>query len=139
MTLRSCITGMATVALVALCVGVSPVAAQPHAEGGAAPGALAPTGGQVVETMNSGGYTYVQVDDGAKKFWAAGPQCTVSVGDRVILPDGMVMRDFASKTLGRTFDVIYFTGRRGQSAGPPSRGSDSKCGPRNRPPPGCPP
>jgi hypothetical protein len=107
-TLRSCITGMATVALVALCVGVSPVAAQPHAEGGAAPGALAPTGGQVVETMNSGGYTYVQVDDGAKKFWAAGPQCTVSVGDRVILPDGMVMRDFASKTLGRTFDVIYF-------------------------------
>lgn len=104
-SLRSSLMGMTTVALVALCVTVRPAGAQPHA---AAAGDLSPTAGKVIETINSGGYTYVQVDDGAKKFWAAAPQCTVAVGDRVILPDGMVMRDFASKTLGRTFDVIYF-------------------------------
>jgi len=64
--------------------------------------------GTVVETMSSGGYTYVQVDDGSKKTWAAAPQFAVAVGNQVIVPDGMPMRDFHSKTLDRTFDVVYF-------------------------------
>jgi hypothetical protein len=58
--------------------------------------------------MNAGGYTYVQVDDGSKKTWAAAPQFAVAVGNRVVVPNGMEMRDFYSKTLGRTFDVVYF-------------------------------
>jgi len=64
--------------------------------------------GTVVETMNSGGYTYVQVDTGSEKFWAAAPELTVKVGDAVIVPDGMLMKEHHSKSLNRDFDEIYF-------------------------------
>ena len=64
--------------------------------------------GEVVETMNSGGYTYVQVDTGDEKIWAAAPKCRVNVGDQVTVPEGMPMRDFHSKTLDRDFELIYF-------------------------------
>lgn len=77
------------------------------AGGAASPGA---TTGKVIETMNAGSYTYVQVDDGSKKIWAAAPQFAVAVGDKVIVPDGAPMRDFYSKTLGRTFELVYFVG-----------------------------
>ncbi|WP_020676927.1 GW dipeptide domain-containing protein [Geopsychrobacter electrodiphilus] len=64
--------------------------------------------GKVVETMNAAGYTYVQVDDGTKKVWAAAPEFKVSVGDNVIIPEGMPMKNYHSKSLGRDFDVVYF-------------------------------
>ncbi len=67
--------------------------------------------GRVVKTMNSGGYTYVQVDVGGGQDWYAGPQTQVAVGETVILPtNAMPMRNFESKTLGRTFDLVYFVG-----------------------------
>jgi hypothetical protein len=71
-------------------------------------GAMKSTTGKVVETMNAAGYTYVQVDGGAQKIWAAAPQFAVAVGDTVVVPSGMPMRDFYSKTLKRTFDLVYF-------------------------------
>ncbi len=66
--------------------------------------------GKVVETMNSGGYTYVLVDTGKKKLWAAAPQFTVKVGDSVSIAEGMPMANYHSKTLNRDFDTVYFTG-----------------------------
>lgn len=69
-----------------------------------------PFQGRVVETMDSAGYTYLLVDDGSQKVWAAAPQSTVAVGETVIVPRGMVMRDFHSSTLGRDFDWILFVG-----------------------------
>jgi len=64
--------------------------------------------GTVVETMNSGGYTYVQVDTGTEKIWAAAPEFQVKVGDAVVVPEGMPMTNYESKTLKRTFDTVYF-------------------------------
>jgi hypothetical protein len=65
--------------------------------------------GKVLETMDGGGYTYVQVDAGAKgQVWAAGPVTKVAVGDTVSFTEGMVMEAFPSKALNRTFDRIYF-------------------------------
>jgi hypothetical protein len=64
--------------------------------------------GNVVETMNSGGYTYVLVDTGTDKVWAAAPEFAVKVGDPVIIPEGMPMTNYHSKSLDRTFDVVYF-------------------------------
>jgi len=64
--------------------------------------------GTVAETMNSGGYTYVQVDTGSEKFWAAAPEIAVKVGDAVIVPEGMLMENHHSKSLDRDFDKIYF-------------------------------
>ena len=44
--------------------------------------------GTVVETMNASGYTYVQVETGGDKIWAAAPECLVKVGDRLSMPEG---------------------------------------------------
>lgn len=73
----------------------------PHLQGGA-------VAGKVIETMDAGGYTYVQVDTGPEKIWAAGPLTEVSVGDKVSFVKGMEMQGFTSETLDRTFDLIYF-------------------------------
>jgi len=74
----------------------------------AAPAEKSGTSGTVVETMDAGGYTYVQVDDGANKIWAAAPQFDVKVGDQVIVPQGMEMMNYHSKTLNRDFSSVYF-------------------------------
>ncbi len=67
-----------------------------------------PVAGKVIETTNSGDYTYVLVQHGARKTWAASRQFKVAVGDSVNIPDGWVMKDFKSRTLNRTFDWILF-------------------------------
>jgi hypothetical protein len=64
--------------------------------------------GEVIEVIDTAGYTYVQVDTGEEKVWAAAPQFAVQVGDRVQIPAGFWMPDYYSKTLGRNFDVVYF-------------------------------
>ena len=66
--------------------------------------------GEIVETMDSGGYTYVQLDTGSEKIWAAGPITEVAVGQTVAVDKGMPMPNFTAKSLDRTFDVIYFVG-----------------------------
>jgi hypothetical protein len=64
--------------------------------------------GKVVETMDSGGYTYVQIDENGQKIWVAAMQTPVKVGDTVEFPDSPPMVNFQSKTLKRTFDKIIF-------------------------------
>lgn len=88
-----------------------PETAKPSAQTApsAAPEAAAPgKTGKVTETMNAAGYTYVQVDTGIEQFWAAAPEFAVVVGDDVAVPEGMPMPDYHSKTLDRTFDMVYF-------------------------------
>ena len=74
----------------------------------AAPVAAPGKTGKVIETMDSAGYTYVNVDTGSEKLWAAAPQFAVKVGDDVVVPEGMPMPNYHSKTLDRTFDMVYF-------------------------------
>ena len=66
--------------------------------------------GTVVETMDSGGYTYVLVDTGSGKIWAAAPEFAVAVGDEATFATTMPMRDYHSNTLDRTFPILYFVG-----------------------------
>ncbi len=66
------------------------------------------TTGTVTETMDAAGYTYVQVDNGTEKVWAAAPKFAVAVGDQVVVPDGMPMHNYHSQTLDRDFPVVYF-------------------------------
>jgi len=65
---------------------------------------------KVSQTMNSGGYTYVEAaDEKGQKVWLALPQLKVAVGDAIEYPgDAMPMTNFTSKTLKRTFDKILF-------------------------------
>ncbi|MGL4614579.1 MAG: NrfJ [Shewanella sp.] len=67
--------------------------------------------GTVVDTMNGGGYTYVQIKEADTTFWAAGPEIAVSKGDKVAVVEQMWMNDFTSKTLNRTFDKLLFVGQ----------------------------
>ena len=92
-----------------------------------AAGADAGTGGEgkVVETMNSGGYTYLLVESGKDKTWVAIPETTVSKGATVQYAAGMVMQNFHSKTLDRTFASIVFSpGLEGTAAGPMEQSAD---------------
>ena len=66
--------------------------------------------GTVLETMDSGGYTYVLIDNDRDTRWVAGRQIAVTVGDVVQASQGMAMSQFESKSLNRTFDVVYFAG-----------------------------
>lgn len=64
--------------------------------------------GKVVETMNSGGYTYAQVEENGQKLWVAVLETKIAKGDIVEFPDSPPMVNFQSKTLNRTFDKIIF-------------------------------
>ena len=62
----------------------------------------------VEETMNSGGYTYAQVKEGNQTFWIAGPKSDIKKGDTISFYEQMMMENFTSKTLKRTFKRILF-------------------------------
>ncbi|MEO8846586.1 MAG: hypothetical protein ABI591_20175 [Kofleriaceae bacterium] len=66
--------------------------------------------GKILETMNSGGYTYAHLDHGGAKLWVAGPETKLAVGTSLGKMAGTLMTDFRSNTLNRTFDRIYFVG-----------------------------
>jgi hypothetical protein len=88
----------------------------------AEPAGQAPTkyfSGKVTETMNAGGYTYVNVDNGTSQIWAAAPQFEAKVGETVTVPEGMPMKDYESKSLNRKFDVVFFVGAIGKGDQPP--------------------
>jgi hypothetical protein len=65
--------------------------------------------GKVVESMNSGSYTYVNIEKDKKKTWVAIPKTDVKVGQEMSFYPGQVMLNFESKTLNRTFDAIIFS------------------------------
>jgi len=71
--------------------------------------------GKVVETMDSGRYTYVRLEKSDKKIWVAVYKMKIVVGQNMSFKPGIEMVNFESKTLKRKFDKIIF------SAGPIDR------------------
>lgn len=65
--------------------------------------------GKVVETMDSGRYTYVRLEKSGKKLWVAVPKMKAAVGQNISFRPGIEMIDFESKTLNRKFDKIIFS------------------------------
>lgn len=65
--------------------------------------------GTVVEKINldESKTMYVQLNTGSASVWVATKQIDVAAGDRVKVSDAMEMRNFASPSLGRTFEVLY--------------------------------
>lgn len=63
----------------------------------------------VVQTLNSGGYTYIEAaDEKGEKVWMALPETKVAKGDKIEYPEAPPMANFQSKTLNRTFEKIFF-------------------------------
>ncbi len=85
------------------------------AEAGAPGSSLA---GTVVETMNSGGYTYMRIAKDGGEEWVAVPLTEVETGQDVLVTVQMTMADFESTSLNRTFESIIFGTMGGQAASP---------------------
>lgn len=74
--------------------------------------------GTVSETFDSGGYTYILLDNGDDKIWAAVGSTKVEVGQELTLTSGPVMKDFHSRSLNRTFpEIIFSAGIQGEDNG----------------------
>ena len=69
-----------------------------------------PLSGKVLETMDGGGYTYVNLQNGSEKVWVAIPLTKVKVGQQLALMPGFEMKNFTSKGLNRKFDKVIFSG-----------------------------
>jgi hypothetical protein len=65
--------------------------------------------GRVIQTMDSGGYTYALVDGGGSKTWVALPKSRIAVGNEITCQPGMVMNNFNSASLNYTFKQIVFS------------------------------
>jgi len=86
--------------------------------------------GKVVETMMGGGYTYALVDKEGVQTWVALPKAKLMVGDEIACHAGMVMDNFRSSSLNRTFEHIVFAGGLASHTGP---GADAAAKEENAP------
>jgi len=68
-----------------------------------------PLAGKIVETMDSGNYTFVNIEHNGRTTWVATPRMNVMIGQDISLKPGMTMTNFESKTLNRTFATIIFS------------------------------
>jgi len=80
--------------------------------------------GTVLETMDGGGYTYVQLETDSGTMWAAGPIAQVEVGSTVTIETNMPMPNFRSTALERDFDMLYFVGSFGTAGTTGSTSAD---------------
>ena len=64
--------------------------------------------GTVLETMDSGGYTYMKLKTNGGDIWSAVNQAKVKKGQTVTVASPVPMENFESKTLHRKFDRILF-------------------------------
>jgi uncharacterized cupredoxin-like copper-binding protein len=112
-----CLLAAVTFASLAACGSASntgaPADAQAPAAKSATTASAAPASasftGTVAETMNSGGYTYAKLQSAGKDdMWIAGNEFKVTAGERLTVALEMPMQNFESKTLKRTFPLIYF-------------------------------
>jgi hypothetical protein len=76
-----------------------------------APDARLPQKAKVLSTIDAAQYTYLEVTRNKKTLWLAAAAVAAKKGDVVRFDDGMVMTNFHSKTLNRTFPSVTFVNR----------------------------
>jgi hypothetical protein len=75
----------------------------------------------VAETIESGGYVYMKLEDGQ---WIAANFFPVAKGDKIQYSGAMEMNNFHSNTLDRTFESILFVSAAGPATGPAAGPAD---------------
>ncbi|HQR10978.1 MAG TPA: nucleotide-binding protein [Casimicrobiaceae bacterium] len=98
-----------------LLVSVSWAAGSPAAAQGAS------IKGSVLEVKDVDAYTYLRLKTADGETWAAVGKAPVKVGADVTIENPMVMNNFESKTLKKTFDKIVFGNLAGAGAAAPSK------------------
>jgi hypothetical protein len=66
--------------------------------------------GVLLQMFRSGGYTYLEYESEGKIFWAASKAVVANIGDTIEFLNPLLMKEFHSRTLDRTFEQIYFAG-----------------------------
>jgi len=86
------------------------VGCQPKAPEGAQDQAAAGTtvAGTVLEQLSAPPYRYLRLKTASGEVWAAVPEAKVEDGAAVTVYSPMLMNNFESKSLGRTFDTVWF-------------------------------
>ncbi len=67
-----------------------------------------PLTGEVVESRDVQGYTYLRIKTASGETWAAVPTSVVKLGSQVGIANPVTMQNFESKTLNKRFDKIVF-------------------------------
>ena len=93
----------------ALPSGHPAVDAKKQAQG--ASDAQLPQKAKVLSTIDAAPYTYLEVTQNKKTLWLAANAVPVKKGDVIRFDDGMVMTNFHSKMLNRTFPSVIFVNR----------------------------
>ncbi|MDO6759315.1 hypothetical protein Q4566_03815 [Tamlana sp. 2_MG-2023] len=62
----------------------------------------------VTEKISSGGYIYLKVKENEEEYWMSIPDRQIEIGATYYYDGGMVMKNFESKTLNRTFENVIF-------------------------------
>ncbi len=89
--------------------------------------------GKVLETLDASSYTYVRFETPYGEAWAAVPQARLEIGSEIAIANPQAMSNFESKTLGRSFETIYFGTIEGSNAGSPMAPSKMKGQPSTAP------
>jgi len=64
--------------------------------------------GVVVDSLQGGGYSYLQIEDAKKKYWIAVESVSLEKGTQVRFTEELRAKNFESKALNRTFDELVF-------------------------------
>jgi hypothetical protein len=62
----------------------------------------------VLDKIPTKGYTYLQVSENKNDYWIAVPTMDVEIGETVYFSKFMVMEDFSSENIDKSFDEILF-------------------------------
>lgn len=85
---------------------------QPMADGTQAPADAPATAegisGKVLERLEAAPYCYLRLKTAKGEIWAAIPEAKIEKGTDVTIVNPMLMANFESKTLNRTFSEVYF-------------------------------
>jgi len=83
-------------------------AAAPATTVAAAPAMGGTITGSVLERLDAPPYAYLRIQTASGEIWAAVPATDIANGAEVTVYEPMLMSNFESKTLQRTFDSVYF-------------------------------
>lgn len=70
-----------------------------------------PNQGRVLNVLQAGEYTYLEVSNGKASRWLTAPQTALQTGNLVRYEEGSTMSAFYSKLLKRNFSNLMFIGQ----------------------------
>jgi hypothetical protein len=111
-------------ALLAICMIVAAAFVWAADKPIAAPAAATVVTGVVLEVRDVESYTYLRLKTKDGETWAAVGKAPVRKGAKVTIENVMVMKDFESKALKKTFQTILFGTLAGAEGSAPGAGND---------------